>query len=521
MRCFPRHTSAMAWLAILAPTGVGPPHNHADAGQPQPVSSSPADTEVVPVIHTPLRAIPADARAVLLGRGPDPESANAGSAGATVGLLAFLADQVAQMGLLSGADACTRAWVDSLASIPLLFRYPHAIALLDISANARKDGGHQLAALNAALILQTKGDNQPLQLRIQHLLNSYTNSEETVLSSKNVARHELFTLTDRRLPSWAEISWGAIGDLYVVTLGEGTFARVKAALDNPPTSLAGDAWFAGSVTRVGAADATAVLYVRLDDLSQPGDRLLTRKIQNVQSSLGLGGGERMLWSFRRSGRALLIDGVVRRNGGDERLQIASLADQTSPAYAVIPEAATGYAIVEAHPSAVVGAVSKAYLASQSPRSREESRRFWRELQTTAGVDIENDLLVHLSSPIVVHDFPPHLLKLPLALTILVPISGDFSTLRSNLDNILEATAKTIPPESMVQLRRDPDGVWHSQFGIDGPGLVVTERWLVVSYSPEAVRRIAKLVAPAREATTTSDAPADSPPASRHAPAQTP
>ena len=43
------------------------------------------------------------------------------------------------------------------------------------------------------------------------------------------------------------------------------------------------------------------------------------------------------------------------------------------------------------------------------------------------------------------------------------------------------------------IQHDDDGVWYLQYGIYGPALAVLDRWIVISFSPKAVRHnIARL-----------------------------
>jgi len=90
--------------------------------------------------------------------------------------------------------------------------------------------------------------------------------------------------------------------------------------------------------------------------------------------------------------------------------------------------------------------------------------------------------------VVVHDYPPHALRLPPAWTILAGVDGDSGKLRANLDRLLEVARKELQNGGSMRLRRDDDGVWYLYVGLNGPALAVTDRWLLVSFSPEAVRQ---------------------------------
>jgi len=62
-----------------------------------------------------------------------------------------------------------------------------------------------------------------------------------------------------------------------------------------------------------------------------------------------------------------------------------------------------------------------------------------------------------------------------------------------LDRLLEGAQtyvreQTEAPSALSWLKRDADGVWYVQFGLLGPALAVADEWVVISYSPQAVRQ---------------------------------
>ena len=58
--------------------------------------------------------------------------------------------------------------------------------------------------------------------------------------------------------------------------------------------------------------------------------------------------------------------------------------------------------------------------------------------------------------------------------------------------------KEAAPNCAVQMKQDPDGIWFIHLGIQGPALMVTDRWLIISFSPQAVRLNASLLGSARK-----------------------
>ncbi|UCC29488.1 MAG: hypothetical protein JSU86_14955 [Phycisphaerales bacterium] len=433
-----------------------------------------------------LKTVPSDVVAAYFASGAD-SARDPGEIGHTLGLVTFLADQAHRVGLLSRFDAGTRVWLDTLAAASVVLAYPHTVVLFEIRAAARPDGGHRLARLHAALIVRTGGTNEELAGRIQHLLNTYTNSDQTLLSTRSVQGPVAFVLQDRRLPSWATITWGQLDDYYVIAVGDGAYDRAVETIADRTKSLAADPWFTKALTQANGVGAPLAWYVRFDKLYRDVDASLAEKISRVMSAIGLAGTQRALWTVGRNDRAVEAKAILRRNSADE---VATIAQDLLPGTfggSAIPEGAGGYAIIDCNPRRVLRGLCDAYLAAKSPHAQQGARSFWRGLQAEADVSIEQDIVAHLGQPLLIHDYPRHALSLPLAWTIAVPVTGDARALRRQLDRLLEAGRRRLAGNSVLQLRHDADGVWYIQYGLTGPGLVVTDKWLVASFSPYAVR----------------------------------
>lgn len=466
--------------------------------------------------------VPADAVAVYFGPGPrtapagTPGNAGAESAapsrlGNTVAVLSFLAERAVQSGLLSGLDRCSRMWFDGLATLPIVDQHPYTIALLDIQSRARADGGNELAELQAAIILHTNGANEQIERRIQHLLSTYTNTDDTRLIRKSAPGGWAFTLADRRLPPWATITWGAMGDYFVAAIGKGAFDRIgDVVLQSKPgaakrgPSLATDSWFVRALDEIAHYQASPPAAVQNDDrfiallvnmqkLEQCGDALLARKIERIQASLDLAQAQRALWFAKRCGRAIEIRGIAQVKGKNKIGVLAGSAFEGAPGQSVIPPDATGYAVLNLDPKTAFPAMCEAYLAMRSPHAQARSRAFWRDVEIGATVSIERDIVAHLSGPVVIHNYPQQALGLPLAWTIYVPVH-DAETVRNHIARLLRHAEEMVDQEGILRLRHEelegidpPGGVWYLRFGVDGPSLAVTERWLIISFAPHAIR----------------------------------
>ncbi|MGD2111503.1 MAG: hypothetical protein PVI86_19170 [Phycisphaerae bacterium] len=439
--------------------------------------------------------VPQEAVAAYFSPKPTDVQPQPGSLASTVGVIGFMADRAQDVGLLSGVDECSRMWIDSFACFSTVLDYPFAIALLDVASRPRTDGGHELASLRLALVCRTGGENDRLDRRIQHLLNTYTNGDDTRLSSRALGRHTVFSLKDRRLPPWLSIGWGQVGEYYVLGLGDGAVEQTAATIADRSKSLAHDDWFKQAFAQAHGTEASASWYVRFDGLTRGSDASFGRKVGAVQEALRLGGVERGLWTVRFADRALEIDGVRRRGGVDEVTPIASRRFLTKLHDPVIPDEATGYTVIDCEPQTVLKGIADAVLASKSPGARQSTLDLWGRLAAGAGVSIHEDIMSQLGSPVVIHNHPRHALRLPLAWTILVRVDGDAGALRTRIDQWLANAQKELPEENLLKIRRTEDDIWYIQYGLMGPGLGMTDKWLVVSFSPYAVRQNLEFLSP--------------------------
>ena len=434
-----------------------------------------------------MEVIPSDAVVAYFLPGPDPAPL-VDEPRSVLELAAFVADRAREVGLLANVDSSVRYWMDSLASLPEILAHAHAGALLDIQANARTDGGHELAELRAALVVRTHGANEDLEKRIQHLLKTYTNSEQTTLAARTSGAHTAYTLQDRRLPAWAEITWGSVGDYYVVSIGAGSFERMTETLADRSRSLAADPWVVQTASSAGDDEATFICHVRFERLRHHVDLALANKIEAVMRALRLGSVDRALWTFGRKDRAVEVNVALRRDGRNEVRRLVGHQFLGTLDHSPVPKDASGYAAMDGHPRSMFQGVCEAYLAAKSPAAGQSSRAFWRDLQASADVSIDRDLVARLTRPVVIHDFPRHALGLPFARTLLLRVDHEADALRESIDRLMRAARDRLSKTSVIGLERDPDGIWFASFGLAGPALAVTDRWVVISYSPQAVRQ---------------------------------
>lgn len=446
---------------------------------------SAADAVAIP--RELLRVIPDDTMAVYWMTGPskDPAAAQPPS---SLGMAGYFIDQAREWGLLASLDEASRIRLDTFSAIPLILEYPHALMLFDIRAQARGADSHRLKTLQAALVLYTKGDTAKIEHRIQHLIKSYTNTDDSTLTPREVKGGTVYTLRDRRAEDWAEVGWGQVGDVYIVTIGVGAMDRILAAIDGSHPRMSDDTWFRQSFDTLSGQDATFALQIRFDHLPGDDDEALARKVERTTRELGVAKSERALWTLVQRDRAVVAKGILRREGRDELQWITGDGLPDEVLAKIVPPDAPWYAVIRIEPAAFLRGVAQTYVAARSTARRTKLLERWKLIEEKSGVNVDRDLLSRLRPPLISHGFPKHAFGLPLAWTRVIAIDGDPATFRRDLDKVMQAAADLMPTDEVSTLRHDPDGVWYLHFGLEGPALAVADHHLVISFSPSALRQ---------------------------------
>lgn len=435
-----------------------------------------------------IRAIDREAVAAYFGYAQKPSDVEGEATMDSLTIASSFIDNLDRMGLLVKVDSSVRYWIDSLTALNDIKDHPHAVVLYSIDATPRDDGGHELAKMQAAIIVRTDGDNDRLKYRIQHLLNHYTNNEESKLVSIEVDGQTAYMLKNKQLPKWAIVNWGAIGPYYIISIGKGVYRRTLDAIKQPARSLMADPWFGRAFSATQGSDALVGWFMRFDTLQLNADPVLLKKIQKTQESLSIPNVQRGLWMLRMDLRAVQITGYLREQDKDRLKKYTNSDLIQSFKQQLIPHQAKHYAIIDGNPHGLLVGLDQAFQASRSPSAQKRHNEFWKTVEDGAGLSLEKDLYAHLDRPIIIHDWPKHAFSLPLAWTILIKIKDDPATLRKRVDQLFEYISREMLHEGLVKLRRDDDGVWYIYAGIMGPAIKVTEQWVVISFSPVAVRQ---------------------------------
>ncbi|MCC7293682.1 MAG: hypothetical protein IT449_16615 [Phycisphaerales bacterium] len=432
--------------------------------------------------------VPADAVAVVAL--DPPRSASPVSSPSTDDLAAQLLVQISrQLGMFLEADETLRVWTDVAASFVQLVRRPVAFALLDIEFEQREDGGHELARLDAALWVDTQGNHETVEQQIRHLLNTYTNQEHTKLQRIDGAGAR-YELKDDRLPGWASITFGPVGAAYVITLGEGAAQRVARCANQPDSTLAHDAWLTAAARACRGPGIEFRFYAGIERLAQRQPDGFHSRLSTWLNLIDLPAARKLYVVIRRDGRVVESTAFVRQADSDRAISIADHEFLKPWGYDLIPKEATVFTVADVHFRTLPLSVWEAFVTSRTPNTAARFREARARIEAESGVRLREDVFARLGDRIVIHDFPVHALRLPVARTIYVPIEKEPELVADKLDRFLAAAARALVDPSTgapSSLRREPDGVWYVHLGLQGPAVKVCGNWLVISYSPFAVR----------------------------------
>ncbi len=457
--------------------------------------------------------VPADTLLMVAGR-PIVDAGAAPSAASqpdSQGFIQQLLVVAAQLHLLPPE---ARVAGDVAGTLPLLGRYPYAFALLDITGRPLPSGGHRLAQMQAAMIFDTGGDHRALVQRIRQLLVTYTNSEVSRLEEIPLDGGTRYRLIDSRLPPWTVIEWGPLGPYFVVSIGEGAWDRILATYRRKTLAVADDPWYIGAClqTRTPRAFiecllAAARMRERLANVLAGGPNEVLRAIQADKLDRSI-----LLVGFE--GRAVTAGVVLNGDGRDHLIILSESIPAGDNAAEAVPPGARRYGFTRQPLDVWARGLRDAYLAIQGEPAATKLRGGWARLEEEYGFSAERDLLAHLGVRMVVHDYPLHPLRIPLLWTYLIEIDGAEADVRRAVNGMMRAwqaamAAKVAEnPETGIapQIRRTGDGIWFIHLGLAGPAVAVTPRWIVIGFSPEAVRenlRLLRTEPTSRPATTTA------------------
>lgn len=446
----------------------------------------------------PLPAcIPDDVMAVYFGR-PSPEIATRPQTQGGVSLSTWLFS-LKQMGVIPQEG---RVIADIAGTIPMLGSRPHAVTLLDITVYELKPEVYRLEQLKAGLIVDVGEMGDDFDRRIRDLLLTYTRKTHNEIENRNADGVRYFRLVDDRLPEWAVAEWGRAGKLLIVGYGRGAFEKLLATVRHKNKSLLQDDWFAWAYERCHGQVSGIALYVDPTRINERLGPITEDRPAEVLQALKLQDAQRIFWTISSEGRALRSEGAA-LTVEDERLYgLLSgpelIADEVRT---TIPPQADQYAAFRMPLAEFFRNGREAYLQSKPSEFREMADRVWAEWENDYRFDAERGLINQLGEHLIFHTFPRHPLRLPLICTIWIETTDDTETIRRTVDAMMQLWQRRLqrPPETQPnpaqavgglrpRIYQSSDSIWYMQLGVLGPSLAVTDGWIVISFSPYAVRQ---------------------------------
>jgi len=468
----------------------------------------------------PLELVPAESLLCWNGQALPDTVPLAADGSSTVQTLLELGARLAGQPL----DAGTRLLLRAVELCAVTIRYPHAFALIDVSAKPLDSDPavKRVDQLRCVLVARPtrSGETLPTSrpadafLRIiQKAVNDATDSAAATLVTRRVGSWAYQELRDRRLPEWSVIAWGYLDDCFVLTLGEDVWPLVARVATRDAPALGDDAWYT-DVRRVRQDLTLIEIFVAVQRAAQKLDPLLDNRVSAFFHAWDGGPLERMHWSFGLDGRALFC--LAHFRIGDEtyaRLYADPHAGEAR-LLAMVPPGAR-YAIYQVPIARFLRQLSTSLLAIQGPNLRARIESIWRQVMTDNDLDAERDLLDHLGEHAVLHNYPQHPLRLPLAVTAMLEIRHQPERVARTIDSLCRgfqmalddaaAEGRGPPP---IALQREDDGVWYLRYGpLAGPAWVVTDRFIVLSWSPQALREYMASVRDMLRPCNTATAPA--------------
>jgi len=392
-------------------------------------------------------------------------------------------------------DAKAQLTLRIFETLGVVVRYPFAITLIDARAKpAREDGsGGKVDRLSIAAVVKTEGKSEPFRRIIQKVVNEQTDGGLATLERKQASDRVYQELRDSRLPDWCVIAWGEIGEHFVITLGDGVWPLIASVAAGETESVGGDEWVA-RVRKQRREEPLIEIIVAAQDIRQRLDPFVQGRATAFFKAWRSADLRRAYWALGFEGRALYCLANYLKDSISQHRLYANPRTRDQRLLQTVPDESR-YAVYTLQVSSFLPRLISSYYSTRGEDDQRIAVQLWNQIQADLGIDVERDALSHLGEHIVLHNYPQHPLRLPLAFTSLIEIRDEPKKVRETLETLLRAWQEGIEKaddESGVpnptQLFRDDDGVWFFQFGpVAGLAWTFTDTFIVTSWSPMALR----------------------------------
>lgn len=412
-----------------------------------------------------------------------------------------------------------QVFADIAGALPLFGQFEHAIVLLDVSSRVveRPDDAAsrpadvqislRLKRMQTAVIFRTGDQSAAVLDQLNRVIGRYTNQKVAKLSSEKEANYPYQRLVDARLPGWAIWEWGRLDEFFVVSFGEGAFQKIVRAHNGTLKRLGEDQWFQQARKKNRDENALVEWFIAFSALRERIGDAAQGRVANVADALQASDMTHDLWTIGQEGRALTWFRCYRRKGVDIVQTFSDPAHSPLQHRQIVPDTARHMAIIHVPTRWLVESLPRAWVAAESEGNVRKWKRAWRSLEQETGIDISGNLIEHLGQTIVLYDYPPHPLDIPFAFTVAIEIKNK-RAVRMATDALLGAWGQYLDDRAernqtvlvRMKVKHDEDGVWYLQAGILGPALKVTDHYVVLSWSPQALRDALKYIEspPAKE-----------------------
>jgi hypothetical protein len=438
----------------------------------------------------PLDLIPADTLLCWHGR-PLPDTSPVSSQPSALQTLLELGMRMAGQSLDSG----TQLGVRLAEMFNLTIRYPHALTLIDARALpvGPDQKGRRVDRLRFALVVESGDQTEPFLRVIQKAVNEQTDQAEATLLAKRAGRWSYQELRDKRLPDWAVVAWGQIDKHFVLTIGADVWPNVAAVAAGQAPALSQDAWYKAAREKRGQPALLEILLAA-HAIQERLDPFFDGQASAFFKAWDAADIDQAYWALGFEGRALFCRASY-RVGRETVDRLYADPDIREPRLLETIPPDARYAIYKLPLDRFLPRFFRGLLALEGQKARANIERVWAEMQAQRAFDAERDVLAHLGEYVVLHNDPPHPLRIPLAMTILIEIRDEPAAVRRTLETLFTAWRDTLAestedgrPVGPFTLQRDDDGVWYMQFGpLAGPAWTTTDRFIISSWSPQALR----------------------------------
>src|SRR5262249_11258044 len=188
-------------------------------------------------------------------------------------------------------------------------------------------------------------ENDAVLSGLNRVIGRYTNNQVASLTTQRVGSVSSQRLVDQRMPGWAVWEWAAIGDLFVVSFGDGALVRMVESLHEPRRALAGDEWFrrAESGCNANRGWLEAILNHRQAERRLPEETVA--RIRSAIGKLGHAGVDRDLWVLGLDAREWTLRRCCLRSAGTTFTDYTTSQPANDALRGRIPPAARPYALL--------------------------------------------------------------------------------------------------------------------------------------------------------------------------------